>query len=142
MTTQATTDAVRAIWDDPAIVAVCANLDATDAAILAGDVDGFMRSMAPECVVNSPAKRVIGNDLAAAGFRAGLIDYHSIVRDIEYAAIRPNGEVVLMGCETVTPRGRAHAAGKTVVRRVTEVWRPEGDDWLCAIRHATLTDVR
>ena len=134
-------DAARAAADTPQIAAVLALHEAASAAIIAREIDGFAADQAPELVVNSPANRVLTGPMTIGAFRAGLIDYDSIEITIEHAAVRPNGEVLLMGQEIVTPRGATRNAGKTSTYRVTEIWRPEAGSWKLAVRHATIAAV-
>jgi len=70
--------------------------------------------------------------------KTGLIDYKSLDRSIEYAAVRGQHDIVLMGDEKLTPVGKARFAGKTVHRRTTEVWTDESGEWKLAIRQATI----
>ena len=93
-------------------------------------------------VVNSPANRVLTGPQTIGAFKAGLIDYASSERIIDYAAIRPTGEVLLMGEEHITPRGNTRNAGHAETYRVTEIWRRDGDRWLCSVLHATITAVK
>jgi hypothetical protein len=82
----------------------------------------------------------IGSSEADAehNLRTGLIDYTSLNRSIEYAAIRGLHDVVLIGEEILTPVHNARFPGKTVRRRTTEVWTEESGEWKLAIRQATI----
>jgi ketosteroid isomerase-like protein len=93
-------------------------------------------------VVNSPANRVLTGPQTIGAFKAGLIDYASSEHVLEYAAIRPTGERLLMGEEHITPRGNTRNAGHAETYRVTEIWRRDGDCWLCSVRYATITAVK
>jgi hypothetical protein len=132
---------VREAARDPAIAAVLARSDATCAAIVAGDPAGFAAGQTRDACINSPANRVLTAAQAEQGFAAGLIDYHAITCVIDHAALLPEGLVVIMGEETVTPRGRARDAGKTVRRRFTDIWRNVDGVWAVAVRQATVIDV-
>ncbi len=135
-------DAVRAAAAQPEIAAAIAAGVVAGNATLNHDVAAFAVGQAPELVVNSPANRVLTGPQTIGAFKAGLIDYSSSERVIEYAALRPNGEVLLMGAEHITPRGSTRNAGHAETYRVTEIWRREGDRWLCSVRQATITEVR
>ncbi len=135
-------DAARLAAADPAIAAAIAAGTVAGTASLNHDVDAFAVGQAPELVVNSPANRVLTGPQTIGAFKAGLIDYASSERVIEYAAIRPTGEVLLMGEEHITPRGKTRNAGHAETYRVTEIWRRDGDRWLCSVRHATISDVK
>jgi hypothetical protein len=99
------------------------------------------RKLTLDFVVNSPANRVLTGSEPQQGFAAGVIDYHALDREIDYAAILPEGLVVIMGEETATPRGAAHFAGKKVRRRFTDLWRNVDGNWQVAVRQATVIKV-
>lgn len=127
--------------DDPAIARVIELHESTAAATVTQDQEAFTRHMAPECMVNSPGNRVLPRAGVAKAFELGLIDYAEQSTSIEHASVRPNGEVLLMGSETIIPRGLTPDAGRTVTRRFTEIWRPDGDDWKLSVRQATICAV-
>ncbi len=135
-------DAVRAAAAQPEIAAAIAAGVVGGNATLNHDVDAFAAGQAPELVVNSPANRVLTGPQTIGAFRAGLIDYATSEKVIEYAAVRPTGEVLLMGEEHITPRGNTRNAGRAETYRVTEIWRREGGRWLLSVRHATITKVK
>lgn len=135
-------DAAREAAKKPEIAAAIAAGVAVGSATLAHDVDTFAAGQAPELVVNSPANRVLTGPQTVGAFKAGLIDYGSSERVIEYAAVRPTGEVLLMGEEHITPRGKTRNAGKVETYRVTEIWRKVGSDWKLSVRQATITEVK
>ncbi len=135
-------DAVREAAKAPPIAAVLALHEKITVAILTQNAAGFAANEAPELMINSPANRVLTGPQSVGAFRAGLINYSAIEETIEFASVRPNGEVLLMGQEVVTPVGATRNAGKTSTYRVTEIWRPEGDTWLMAVRHATIVEVK
>ena len=135
-------DNVREAAKTPEIAAAIAAGRVVGSASLAHDVDMFAAGQAPELMVNSPANRVLSGPQTIGAFKAGLIDYSSAERVIEYAAIRPTGEVLLMGAEHVTPRGNTRNAGKAETYRVTEICRQIGGQWKLSVRQATITDVK
>ena len=135
-------DSVREAAKKPEIAAAIEAGRVGGSATLTHDVDTFAAGQAPELVVNSPADRVLTGPQTVAAFKAGLIDYGSSERVIEYAAVRPTGEVLLMGAEHITPRGKTRNAGKAETYRVTEIWRQVGGQWKLSVRQATITDVR
>jgi ketosteroid isomerase-like protein len=134
-------EAVQEAARDPRIAAVLAVSDATCAAIVERDAETFAAGHTPDFVVNSPANRVLTGSQPQQGFAAGFIDYHSLDREIDYAAVLPEGLVVIMGEETAKPRGAAHMAGKTVRRRFTDLWRNVDGHWQVAVRQATVIQV-
>ena len=133
---------VREAAKRPEIAAAIAAGRVVGSATVNHDVDTFAAGGAPELVINSPADRVLSGAQAVGAFKAGLIDYSSSERVIEYAAVRPTGEVLLMGAEHITPRGKTRNAGKAETYRVTEIWRQIGGEWKLSVRQATITDVR
>ena len=69
--------------------------------------------------------------------KRGLIRYTSFERTVE--AIRINGDVaIVMGAETVVPKGEAPRAGQTVHRRFTTIWAKDGSTWRAIARHANV----
>ena len=133
--------AVQDAASDPQIAAVLAASDATCAAIVECDAATFAAGHTQDFVVNSPANRVLTGSEPQQGFVAGLIDYHALDREIDYAAILPEGLVVIMGEETARPRGSAHFAGKVIRRRFTDLWRNVNGQWQVAVRQATVIKV-
>ena len=134
-------EAVRQAALDPRIAQVLARSDAACEAIVNRDLESFTAGHTEDFVVNSPANRVLTASQSHQGFSAGLIDYHSLDREIDYAAILPEGLVVIMGQETATPRGNAQFAGKTIKRRFTDLWRNVDGSWQVAVRQASLIKV-
>jgi len=135
-------DAVRAAAADPRIAAAIAAGERVSTATVTHDADAFAAAQTPELVVNSPANRVLTAAQTIGAFKAGLIDYGSSERVIDYAAVRPTGEVLLMGAEHITPRGATRNAGHAETYRVTEIWRDDGGTWKLSVRHATITEVK
>ena len=133
---------VREAAKRPEIAAAIAAGRVVSSATLNHEVDTFAAGGAPELMVNSPADRVLSGAQAVGAFKAGLIDYSSAERVIEYAAVRPTGEVLLMGAEHITPRGKTRNADKMETYRVTEIWRQIDGKWKLSVRQATITEVR
>jgi hypothetical protein len=120
---------------------IAAALDATnrmEKAILSHDQKGFGDAFAQDAVINNPFNKIARKADAENNLKTGLIDYSSLDRSIEYAAVRGQHDVVLMGEEKLTPVGKARFAGKTVHRRTTEIWTDESGEWKLAIRQATI----
>lgn len=133
---------VEAAAKNPVIAAVLAEATRVDAAIIAKDRAGFLSIFTDQTLVNSPANTVNGKAAAAAMFDKGFISYEYLRRSIEYAGVRPNGEVVLMGEESVQPRPPHPLAGKAIRRRFTDVWQKQGDQWVLSLRQATIFEVK
>ena len=130
--------AVEAAARNPRIAGALAATAAMDKAILAHDFPGFVGVFAPDAVVNNPFNKIARTADAERNMRTGLIDYATLERSIEYAALRGAHDVVLMGEEVLDPVGKARFAGKKVRRRTTEVWSDESGKWQLAIRQATI----
>ena len=112
-------------------------------AALRRDVPALERLWSEDFVVNAPNNQVVvGREAVLDTFvRAGVINFSSFERQIEYA--RVDGPfVILMGLETVVPvsssPGAGLVAGQAITRRFTNIWRNEGGAWRLAIRHANV----
>ncbi len=135
---KAANDETRRAVAHPRVAAALAATVRMDEAILAHDVAGFSALFAEDAVVNNPFNKIARKADAARNLQTGLIDYTSLQRSIEYAALRGDHEVVLMGEERLTPVGKARYPGRVVRRRTTEVWSDESGAWKLAIRQATI----
>jgi hypothetical protein len=122
---------------DGRIAAVMQAVEKLDAALIADEHAVFAAFLAPELVVHNPHNQVAPCAVVAQLNAAGKISYSRYERTIEYAG--PRGDMVLlMGEETVVPKGENPLAGTSVRRRFTELWRPEGEHWLLSARQATM----
>ena len=129
---------VAAAARNPRIAAALAAADRMDRAILERDAAAFSAVFADDAVVNNPFNRIARKADAQRNLATGLIDYTSLERSIEYAAVRGEHDVVLMGEETLTPVRKAKFAGEKIRRRTTEVWSDASGQWKLAIRQATI----
>jgi len=106
-------------------------------AIQKKDDGAIDRIFARDSVTNNPRG---GLTVGAAGvkelFRTGVIDYASLVREIESVQVRGNTAVV-MGRETVTTNARDGRPSRTYARRYTNVWMRHGKTWQIVARHAS-----
>lgn len=128
---------VQAAVLDDRIAAVMQAIEKVDAALVADEYAVFAAALAPELVVNNPVNIVAPSTMVRQLNADGKISYSQYERLIEHASLR--GEMVLlMGEETVVPKGQNPLAGQTVRRRFTELWRPEGERWLLTARQATI----
>jgi ketosteroid isomerase-like protein len=116
-------------------------------AALNRDIPALERLWSEDMVVNAPNNEVVvGRRAVIDGFvRAGVINFSSFERQVEF--IRVDGDfATIMGLETVRPIADAAAsglkAGQIVQRRVTNIWRREGDTWRLFIRHANVIPAR
>jgi ketosteroid isomerase-like protein len=107
-------------------------------AVLTQDVATLERLWSPQMIVNNPQNGITANrDAVIDRVRRGLIRYTSFERTVE--AIRISGDVaIVMGAETVVPKGDAPRAGQTVHRRYTTVWAKDGSTWRAIARHANV----
>ena len=139
--TKFATDEVAVAAKAPLIAAALAARARLDAAFAAQDSEAVAAVFAKDLIVNAPSNRVVRRETLIGFFRAGRMDYESVVETIE--ALEARGEhVVMMGEEVVKPNETAPNPGKTVRRRFTDVWRKEPDgQWRLTIRQATITSV-
>ena len=133
---------VTAAATNPRIAAVLREVDAIDAAIVAGDKEAFVRAFANDAIVNSPFNNITTKAMAAARYQSGVLTYKYLHRSIEYAAERGRDEVVLMGEETYEPPAGNMYAGKTVRRRFTDLWQLQGRQWRLSLRQATVFEAK
>lgn len=127
---------------NPRVAAVLREVDKIDAAIIAGDKDGFIGPFAADALVNSPANTVTTRAMAEARYASGALTYEYLHRSIEYAGPRGDDEVVLMGEETYKPPAGAPMAGKVVRRRFTDIWQLQKGKWKLSVRQATVFEAR
>jgi ketosteroid isomerase-like protein len=112
-------------------------------AALGRDIPALRRLWSEDFVVNAPNNQVgSGKDTVLATFvEAGIIDFLSFERQIEFVR-KDDPFVVLMGLEIIvslrSSPSAGLAAGQTVTRRFTNIWKNEGDAWRLAIRHANV----
>jgi ketosteroid isomerase-like protein len=129
---------VEAATRNPRIAAALAAADRMDRAILKRDAKEFSAVFADDAVVNNPFNKIARKKDAERNLATGLIDYTTLERSIEYAAMRGEHDVVLMGEELLTPVRKAKFAGEKIRRRTTEVWTDVSGQWKLAIRQATI----
>jgi ketosteroid isomerase-like protein len=135
---RATTPTAEKSVKIPRIAAALRAAARFDKAILSKDVSVFESMFSDDAVVNNPFNKIATKQDAVNNLKTGLIDYTSLDRSIEYAAIRGEHEVVLMGEETLTPVGKAKFAGKHLRRRTTEIWTDVTGSWKLSLRQATI----
>lgn len=135
---RATTPAAEMAVKIPRIASALEAAMRFDKAILSKDVVAFESMFSDDAVVNNPFNKIASKQDAVNNLKTGLIDYTSLNRSVEYAAIRGAHEVVLMGEETLTPVGKAKFAGKHLRRRTTEIWTDISGSWRLSLRQATI----
>ena len=128
---------VEAAAKDPRIAAVLKAVDKIDAALIEDDQKIFAALLDDDLAVNNPQNTISLRGATASLNAAGRISYSRYDRSVEYAGTR--GElVILMGEETVVPKGNHPQSGRVIKRRFTDVWRPTAEGWKLTARQATI----
>ena len=109
-------------------------------AILKGDTIMLVKLLSPKIVVHNPENKIVKFEKIIERIRKGKIDYSSFERKIENIAFVENIAIV-MGRETITPRGVTTNAGKTVTRSFTNIWMKYKNSWRLTARQATVISV-
>jgi ketosteroid isomerase-like protein len=109
-------------------------LDAAHAdAVLRGDLAAMDTIWTEDFIVNNPFNEIDKADR----IRSGVVSYSSFLREIEAVRIYENTAIV-MGKETVVPKGKSPEAGKTIHRRYTNIWMMRDGKWRLVARHASV----
>jgi len=104
-------------------------------ALLRNDIAAMKRNWAPDYVVNNPLNEVV--EASKGRIASGTRSYSSFIREVERVLIHGN-TVIVMGQEIVVPSGTAPDAGKTIIRRFTNIWMKRDGKWLMTARQATV----
>jgi hypothetical protein len=104
-------------------------------ALLRNDLAALRSNWAKDYVVNNPFNKIV--DASKGPIQAGTLTYSSFIREIERVLIHGN-TVIVMGRETVVPKGTSPDAGKTINRRFTNIWMKRNGKWLLTARHASV----
>ena len=111
---------------------------ANTAAVLANDVPALEKLWADDFTVNAPNNQILkGKKDAIKLVKDGVLDYASFETAVEAVLIHGDTAIV-MGEETVKPRGKAPFAGQTVRRRFTNIWMKRDGQWQLTARQATI----
>lgn len=102
-------------------------------AILRGDLAALDKLWTKDFRVNNPFNEVD----RAERIRTGAVTYSSFVREAESVQVHGDTAVV-MGRETVVPKGNSPDAGKTIRRRYTNIWMKRRGQWRLVARHASV----
>ncbi len=109
-------------------------LDAAQAdAVLRGDLAALDKLWSEDFTVTNPFNEIGKGDR----IRSGSLTYSSFVRVPESIQIHKN-TVIVMGRETVVPKGNSPDAGKTINRRYTHIWMKREGKWRLVARHASV----
>jgi ketosteroid isomerase-like protein len=104
-------------------------------AVLRGDFATVEQLWAEDLVVNNPFNEVV--NAGTGPIRTGVLTYVSFVREIE--SVQVHGDtIIVMGRETVVPKGNSPDAGRTIRRRYTNIWMKRAGKWLLTARHANV----
>ncbi len=102
-------------------------------AVLRGDLAALDKLWTEDFKVNNPFNEIDKADR----IRTGAVTYASFVREPE--SILVHGDtVIVMGRETVVPKGNSPEAGKTINRRYTNIWMKRKGKWRLVARHASV----
>jgi ketosteroid isomerase-like protein len=114
---------------------------AENVAVLANDLPAIEKLWAADFVVNAPNNQIAnGRDNITELVKGGILDYVSFDRHVEAVAVHGDTAIV-MGEETVRPKGKAPFAGQTVKRRFTNIWMKRDGKWQLTARQATIISV-
>ncbi|HEX6891721.1 MAG TPA: nuclear transport factor 2 family protein [Chryseolinea sp.] len=102
-------------------------------AVLRGDQAAMNKYWTEDFIVTNPFNEIDQADR----IKKGIVTYSSFIRQSE--AIRVHGNtVIVMGKETVVPKGNSPDAGKTINRRYTNIWMIRDGKWRLIARHANV----
>ena len=103
--------------------------------LLRNDIAAMKRNWATDFVVNNPRNEVV--EASKGRIASGTRTYSSFIREVEKVLIHET-TVIVMGQEIVVPSGTAPDAGKTIIRRFTNIWMKRDGKWLLTARQATV----
>jgi hypothetical protein len=105
-------------------------------AIFRGDATALDTLMDDDVTVNHPTNRIVKEKKELLDLiRKGVIRYTLFERSPETFLFFKD-MVVVMGNETVVPAKGAPNAGKTILRRYTNIWMKRDGKWRLTVRHA------
>ena len=102
-------------------------------AVLRGDLAAMDKIWTTDFKVNNPFNTVDKADR----IRTGAVTYSSFERVPESIQIYKN-TVIVMGHETVVPKGTSPDAGKIINRRYTNIYMKREGKWRLVARHASV----
>ncbi len=109
-------------------------------AILKGDTIMLFKLLSPQIVVHNPENSIVTFNKIMERIKSGKIDYSAFERIIEKITFVENIAIV-MGKETITPKGVTTNAGKTVTRSFTNIWMRDKNSWRLTARQATIISI-
>jgi ketosteroid isomerase-like protein len=102
-------------------------------AVLRGDQEAMNKYWTEDFIVTNPFNEIDQADR----IKKGIVTYSSFVRESEEIRVHGN-TVIVMGKETVVPKGTSPDAGKTINRRYTNIWMLREGKWRLIARHANV----
>ena len=102
-------------------------------AVLRGDQEAMNKYWTEDFIVTNPFNEIDQADR----IKKGIVTYSSFVRESEVIKVHGN-TVIVMGKETVVPKGTSPDAGKTINRRYTNIWMLRDGKWRLIARHANV----
>jgi ketosteroid isomerase-like protein len=107
-------------------------------AVLRMDLTTLEGLWSPSFIVNNPQNGISADrSVVFDRIKRGLISYSDYQRRIE--AIRFDGDIaIVMGSETVVPKGGTGSSVEPLHRRYTTIWKKSGTRWLAIARHANV----
>lgn len=102
-------------------------------AVLRGDLAAMDKLWTKDFIVNNPFNEIDKADR----IRTGAVTYSSFER-VPEAIVVHGDTVIVMGHETVVPKGNSPDAGKTINRRYTNIWMKRDGRWRLVARHASV----
>jgi ketosteroid isomerase-like protein len=102
-------------------------------AVLRGDQEAMNKYWTEDFIVTNPFNEIDQADR----IKKGIVTYSSLVRESEVIKVHGN-TVIVMGKETVVPKGNSPDAGKTINRRYTNIWMLRDGKWQLIARHANV----
>jgi ketosteroid isomerase-like protein len=102
-------------------------------AVLQGDLKAMGKYWTEDFIVNNPFNEVDQADR----IHDGRVSYSSFLRESEAIKLHGNTAIV-MGKETVVPKGKSPKAGQTIYRRYTNIWMKRDGQWRLVARHASV----
>jgi len=107
-------------------------------AVLRADLSTLEKFWADDFTVNGPNNQILkGKTNALELVKSGIIDYSSFEREHE-AVLLCGDTAIMMGLETVKPKGNSPFAGQTLRRRFTNIWMKQNGQWQLIARQATI----
>ena len=107
-------------------------------AVLGTDLSTLEKFWWDDFTVNGPNNQIVkGKTNILELVKSGVIAYTLFEREHE-AVLLYGDTAILMGLETVKPKGNSPFAGQTLHRRFTNIWMKQNGRWQLIARQATI----